>query len=211
MEANKISADEQFPKDANVNFCVGKEWYRFPNSYFFSSNKWVLLVDVTSLTKKINLVNVSAGICSTWSPNSEVNCPRLFRITKMRRALFQPTSMISIEKNRLDMYDNFTFFFNSESAMTNRFNSFSDWRGKMPFHFGFGYGRWNFAGTKLFSSSREFQRCEVFYIFGRCQVISSRSMICGRRSADKIMIHCLLQLAPDFPSVLHSIFIGTVL
>lgn len=39
MEANKLGSDGQVPTDVNINFCVGKEWYRFPSSFFFPSNK----------------------------------------------------------------------------------------------------------------------------------------------------------------------------
>lgn len=42
MEANKLSGEEIVPDNANVNFCVGKEWYRFSGSFFFPSNKWKL-------------------------------------------------------------------------------------------------------------------------------------------------------------------------
>lgn len=39
MEANKLSGEGIVPDDAHVNFCVGKEWYRFSGSFFFPSNK----------------------------------------------------------------------------------------------------------------------------------------------------------------------------
>lgn len=38
-EANKLVMEGEVPGDVNVNFCVGKEWHRFPNSFFFPSNK----------------------------------------------------------------------------------------------------------------------------------------------------------------------------
>ncbi|XP_012284880.1 alpha-1,2-mannosyltransferase ALG9 isoform X1 [Orussus abietinus] len=42
LEANKLGSEGKVPTDVNVNFCVGKEWYRFPNSFFFPSNNWRL-------------------------------------------------------------------------------------------------------------------------------------------------------------------------
>ncbi|XP_015587683.1 alpha-1,2-mannosyltransferase ALG9 isoform X2 [Cephus cinctus] len=42
MEANKLGSEGQVPTDVNINFCVGKEWYRFPSSFFFPSNNWRL-------------------------------------------------------------------------------------------------------------------------------------------------------------------------
>lgn len=40
MEANKLGTEGQVPREVNINFCVGKEWHRFPGSFFFPSNKW---------------------------------------------------------------------------------------------------------------------------------------------------------------------------
>ncbi|XP_012252677.2 alpha-1,2-mannosyltransferase ALG9 isoform X2 [Athalia rosae] len=42
MEANKLGSEGQVPTDVNINFCVSKEWYRFPSSFFFPSNNWKL-------------------------------------------------------------------------------------------------------------------------------------------------------------------------
>ncbi|KAJ8683636.1 hypothetical protein QAD02_019428 [Eretmocerus hayati] len=41
-EANKLGASGQIPTDATINFCIGKEWHRFPGSFFFPSNNWKL-------------------------------------------------------------------------------------------------------------------------------------------------------------------------
>ena len=38
-EVNKLETEGDIPKDVNINFCIGKEWYRFPSSFFFPSNK----------------------------------------------------------------------------------------------------------------------------------------------------------------------------
>jgi alpha-1,2-mannosyltransferase len=37
-----LSFTEQFPEVAEVNVCVGKEWHRFPSSFFLPNNKWSL-------------------------------------------------------------------------------------------------------------------------------------------------------------------------
>ncbi|XP_034937310.1 alpha-1,2-mannosyltransferase ALG9 [Chelonus insularis] len=42
MEANKLGSEGQIPDNININFCVGKEWHRFPSSFFFPSNNWKL-------------------------------------------------------------------------------------------------------------------------------------------------------------------------
>ena len=34
-----ISFTEQFPEVAEVNACVGKEWHRFPSSFFLPNNE----------------------------------------------------------------------------------------------------------------------------------------------------------------------------
>ncbi|XP_033210199.1 alpha-1,2-mannosyltransferase ALG9 isoform X3 [Belonocnema kinseyi] len=40
MEANKLGMEGLVPQDVNINFCVGKEWYRFPTSFFFPSSNF---------------------------------------------------------------------------------------------------------------------------------------------------------------------------
>lgn len=38
-EINRLGMVDEVPSDVNINFCVGKEWHRFPSSFFFPSNK----------------------------------------------------------------------------------------------------------------------------------------------------------------------------
>lgn len=38
-EVNKLGMEGEVPNDVNINFCIGKEWHRFPSSFFFPSNK----------------------------------------------------------------------------------------------------------------------------------------------------------------------------
>ncbi|KAJ9573502.1 hypothetical protein L9F63_009066, partial [Diploptera punctata] len=42
MELNNLTADRKLPSDQNINVCVGKEWYRFPSSFFLPDNRWQL-------------------------------------------------------------------------------------------------------------------------------------------------------------------------
>ncbi|CAK9807241.1 Alpha-1,2-mannosyltransferase ALG9 [Anthophora plagiata] len=42
IDANKLALEKEVSKDMNINFCVGKEWHRFPSSFFFPSNNWKL-------------------------------------------------------------------------------------------------------------------------------------------------------------------------
>ena len=49
VELNKIAADPKIhtlSTDKQVNVCVGKEWYRFPSSFFLPGPKWVLIVSM---------------------------------------------------------------------------------------------------------------------------------------------------------------------
>ena len=42
VELNKIAADPKIhtlPTDKQVNVCVGKEWYRYPSSFFLPASK----------------------------------------------------------------------------------------------------------------------------------------------------------------------------
>ena len=42
MELNGLDGDESLPKKGNINVCVGKEWHRFPSSFFFPSDSFHL-------------------------------------------------------------------------------------------------------------------------------------------------------------------------
>ncbi|KAG1697210.1 Alpha-1,2-mannosyltransferase ALG9 [Nymphon striatum] len=42
MEMNKLYNEEKFPYDQSVNVCVGKEWYRYPSSFFLPNESWNL-------------------------------------------------------------------------------------------------------------------------------------------------------------------------
>lgn len=39
IDTNKLGLEREISKDININFCIGKEWHRFPSSFFFPSNK----------------------------------------------------------------------------------------------------------------------------------------------------------------------------
>ncbi|XP_068686572.1 alpha-1,2-mannosyltransferase ALG9-like [Montipora foliosa] len=44
VELNHMSStlENPFPADRHINLCVGKEWYRFPSSFFLPSERWRL-------------------------------------------------------------------------------------------------------------------------------------------------------------------------
>ncbi|XP_014240133.1 alpha-1,2-mannosyltransferase ALG9 isoform X1 [Cimex lectularius] len=42
MELNKMSAEGNLPTLNYFNICVGKEWYRFPTSFFLPNDRWTL-------------------------------------------------------------------------------------------------------------------------------------------------------------------------
>lgn len=39
MEFNKMYAEGKIPTNVPINVCVGKEWHRFPTSFFLPSDK----------------------------------------------------------------------------------------------------------------------------------------------------------------------------
>jgi alpha-1,2-mannosyltransferase len=39
MELNTLSAEKQLPSEQTINVCTGKEWYRFPSSFFLPDNR----------------------------------------------------------------------------------------------------------------------------------------------------------------------------
>ncbi|KAL1140575.1 hypothetical protein AAG570_000505, partial [Ranatra chinensis] len=43
MELSKMSAEGSLPALSYFNICVGKEWYRFPSSFFLPNDKWTLM------------------------------------------------------------------------------------------------------------------------------------------------------------------------
>ncbi|XP_047486445.1 alpha-1,2-mannosyltransferase ALG9-like [Penaeus chinensis] len=42
MELNRLAVEENFPTDRPINLCVGKEWHRFPSSFFLPGLNWNL-------------------------------------------------------------------------------------------------------------------------------------------------------------------------
>ena len=48
-----ISFTEQFPEVAEVNVCVGKEWHRFPSSFFLPNNKSVLFASLLHIRSTV--------------------------------------------------------------------------------------------------------------------------------------------------------------
>jgi alpha-1,2-mannosyltransferase len=39
MELNNLSTEKQLPSEQTINVCAGKEWYRFPSSFFLPDNR----------------------------------------------------------------------------------------------------------------------------------------------------------------------------
>ena len=52
-----LSFTEQFPEVAEVNVCVGKEWHRFPSSFFLPNNKSVLFASLLHIRSTFFLPN----------------------------------------------------------------------------------------------------------------------------------------------------------
>lgn len=40
MELNRFPAEGKIPPDTMVNVCFGKEWYRYPSSFFLPNSNW---------------------------------------------------------------------------------------------------------------------------------------------------------------------------
>jgi alpha-1,2-mannosyltransferase len=39
MELNNLSAEKNLRSEQTINVCTGKEWYRFPSSFFLPDNQ----------------------------------------------------------------------------------------------------------------------------------------------------------------------------
>lgn len=39
-EVNKYPIDSKVPEQSNINVCIGKDWHRFPNSFFLPDTQW---------------------------------------------------------------------------------------------------------------------------------------------------------------------------
>jgi alpha-1,2-mannosyltransferase len=39
MELNNLTTERKLPSDQTINVCIGKEWYRFPSSFFLPDNR----------------------------------------------------------------------------------------------------------------------------------------------------------------------------
>lgn len=39
MELNKLTVEGDISTEQNINICIGKEWYRYPSSFFLPSEK----------------------------------------------------------------------------------------------------------------------------------------------------------------------------
>lgn len=40
MELNRYPTEEKIPADLTVNVCMGKDWYRYPSSFFLPNKNW---------------------------------------------------------------------------------------------------------------------------------------------------------------------------
>ncbi|XP_068086468.1 alpha-1,2-mannosyltransferase ALG9 [Anabrus simplex] len=42
MELNNLNVERNLPPDMQINVCMGKDWYRFPSTFFLPANNWHL-------------------------------------------------------------------------------------------------------------------------------------------------------------------------
>ncbi|XP_063235032.1 alpha-1,2-mannosyltransferase ALG9 [Bacillus rossius redtenbacheri] len=42
MELGNLGSEYKLPPDQTINVCIGKEWYRYPSSFFLPDNRWQL-------------------------------------------------------------------------------------------------------------------------------------------------------------------------
>ena len=59
-----LSFTEQFPEVAEVNVCVGKEWHRFPSSFFLPNNKSVLFASLLHIRSTVLVCVLKAMKCA---------------------------------------------------------------------------------------------------------------------------------------------------
>ncbi|XP_058808274.1 alpha-1,2-mannosyltransferase ALG9 isoform X2 [Phymastichus coffea] len=86
-EVNKLGINGLVPNDAPVNFCVGKEWHRFPSSFFFPSNNWKLRFLKSDFKGQLpqpfaDDVNATSIIQSNFNDINEEEPSRYFDVEK---------------------------------------------------------------------------------------------------------------------------------
>ncbi|XP_014219849.1 alpha-1,2-mannosyltransferase ALG9 [Copidosoma floridanum] len=162
MDANKLWSDNLVAKDINVNFCVGKEWHRFPSSFFFPSNNWKLQYLKTEFKGQLpqpflNHENATSIIQPNFNDmNREepsryidvANCHFLLDLDNGKETPSEPN--YSRQSNRFNIVKSSKFLLNSESHPLFR-----------AFYFPFGsskfcsYGNYNLLQNASFKLSNK--------------------------------------------------------
>lgn len=113
-EANKLVMEGEVPGDVNVNFCVGKEWHRFPNSFFFPSNNWNLHYLKTEFKGQLpqpflDHENATSVIRAHFNDINKEETSRYFNLDKCHFLLDLDTgSETALEPNYSRLSDHFT-------------------------------------------------------------------------------------------------------
>ncbi|XP_031371223.1 alpha-1,2-mannosyltransferase ALG9 isoform X2 [Apis dorsata] len=130
IDTNKLGLEREISKDININFCIGKEWHRFPSSFFFPSNNWKLQYLRSEFKGQLpqpflNHENATSIIQPYFNDMNKEEPTRYFNLDKCHFVLDLDNGIETIlEPNYSQFNDNFTIIKSSKflnSAKSHRF------------------------------------------------------------------------------------------
>lgn len=130
IDTNKLGLEREISKDININFCIGKEWHRFPSSFFFPSNNWKLQYLRSEFKGQLpqpflNHENATSIVQPYFNDMNREEPTRYFNLDKCHFVLDLDNGIETIlEPNYSRFNDNFTIIKSSKflnSAKSHRF------------------------------------------------------------------------------------------
>lgn len=130
IDTNKLGLEKEISKDININFCIGKEWHRFPSSFFFPSNNWKLQYLRSEFKGQLpqpflNHENATSIVQPYFNDMNREEPTRYFNLDKCHFVLDLDNGIETIlEPNYSRFNDNFTIIKSSKflnSAKSHRF------------------------------------------------------------------------------------------
>ncbi|KZC13529.1 PREDICTED: alpha-1,2-mannosyltransferase ALG9 [Dufourea novaeangliae] len=130
IETNKLGSEGEMPKDININFCIGKEWHRFPSSFFFPSNNWKLQYLKSEFKGQLpqpflGHENATSVIQPNFNDMNREEPSRYFNLEKCHFILdLDIGTETPLEPNYSQLSDNFTVIKSSKFLDTARSHQF---------------------------------------------------------------------------------------